>query len=99
LKGATFSNDQEDGRAVHVLRRISRGADETRARPLNRNSIDNHGMTMMPSIHYGVQFNNAQWNPAAQHCLAPQPTPYSQMTPGMDPHFSSGPPNLVFCTA
>src|SRR5262245_32687840 len=27
-----------------------------------RNSIDNHGMTMMSSIHYGVRFNNAMWN-------------------------------------
>ena len=163
----------------------------------NRNSIDDHGMTMMSSIHYGVKFNNAMWNgsqmvygdgdnslfidftngndvighelthgvtqhslqlayaddagglnesisdcfgsmfrqweakqnaqaadwligsdimgptakargftclrdmadPAAKHCLAPQPTKYSQITPGMDPHFSSGPPNLAFCTA
>ena len=162
-----------------------------------RNSIDNHGMTMMSSIHYGVKYNNAMWdgtqmvygdgdgsifidftkgddvighelthgvtqyslqlkysdeagglnesmsdcfgsmfrqwekkqdvkkadwlighdimgptskargftclrdmaNPAAQHCLAPQPTQYSQITPGMDPHYSSGPPNLAFCTA
>jgi Zn-dependent metalloprotease len=38
-------------------------------------------------------------NPAADHCLAPQPTSYSQITPGMDPHYSSGPPNLAFCTA
>ena len=38
-------------------------------------------------------------NPAAKHCLAPQPTLYSQITPGMDPHFSSGPPNLAFYTA
>jgi Zn-dependent metalloprotease len=163
----------------------------------NRNSIDDHGMTMMSSIHYGVKFNNAMWNgsqmlygdgdgsifvdftngndvighelthgvtqhslqlnyqdesgglnesvsdcfgsmfrqweanqdvnsadwlighdimgptakargftclrdmasPAATHCLAPQPTQYSQITPGMDPHYSSGPPNLAFCTA
>ena len=163
----------------------------------NRNSIDNAGMTMMSSIHYGVRFNNAMWNgsqmlygdgdgsifvdftkgndvighelthgvtqyslqlvyaddagglneslsdcfgsmfrqweahqdagkadwligsdivgpaaktkgysclrdmgdPGASHCLAPQPTKYSQVTPGMDPHYSSGPPNLAFCTA
>jgi len=163
----------------------------------NRNSIDNGGMTMMSSIHYDMNFNNAMWNgsqmlygdgdgelfidftngndvighelthgvtqhslqltyaddagglnesisdcfgsmyrqweanqasdtadwligpdimgpaskakgytclrdmanPAAQHCLAPQPTKYSQITPGMDPHYSSGPPNLAFCTA
>jgi len=38
-------------------------------------------------------------DPAAAHCLAPQPTKYSQVTPGMDPHFSSGPPNLAFCLA
>jgi Zn-dependent metalloprotease len=37
--------------------------------------------------------------PDATHCLAPQPTKYSQITPGMDPHYSSGPPNLAFCTA
>jgi Zn-dependent metalloprotease len=162
-----------------------------------RNSIDNHGMTMMSSIHYGKGFNNAMWNgsqmiygdgdgkifidftngddvighelthgvtqhslqleykdepgglnesmsdcfgsmfrqweknqdvkhadwlighdiigpaakakgitclrdmahPDAKHCLAPQPTKYSQITPGMDPHYSSGPPNLAFHTA
>ena len=38
-------------------------------------------------------------NPADPHCLAAQPTQYSQITPGMDPHYSSGPPNLAFCTA
>jgi Zn-dependent metalloprotease len=38
-------------------------------------------------------------NPAAKHCLAPQPTKYSQIKPGMDPHESSGPPNLAFFTA
>ena len=38
-------------------------------------------------------------NPAAAHCLAAQPTQYSQITPGMDPHYSSGPPNLAFATA
>ena len=162
-----------------------------------RNSIDNHGMTMMSSIHYGTDFNNAMWNgtqmiygdgdgkifidftngddvighelthgvtqhslqlkyqgeagglnesmsdcagsmfrqwehkqdvkqadwlighdivgptakargitclrdmanPAAKHCLAPQPTQYSQITPNMDPHYASGPPNLAFYTA
>lgn len=163
----------------------------------NRNSIDNAGMTMMSSVHYGNKFNNAMWNgsqmiygdgdqaifvdftrgndvighelthgvtqhslqlaysgdagglnesmsdcfgsmfrqwranqtvakadwligsdilgptakakgltclrnmanPADPKALAPQPTKYSQITPGMDPHFSSGPPNLAFCTA
>ena len=38
-------------------------------------------------------------NPADPHALAPQPTQYSQITPGMDPHYSSGPPNLAFYTA
>lgn len=163
----------------------------------NRNSVDNLGMTLQSSIHYGVKYNNAFWtggqmvygdgdgqifidftqsndvighelthgvtqhsaqlsytneagglnesisdvfgsmfrqwqgnqtsaqgdwligkdimgptaqargltclrdmaSPAAAHCLAPQPTKYSQITPGMDPHYSSGPPNLAFCTA
>jgi hypothetical protein len=47
-------------------------------------------MTMMPSIDDGVEFNNAQWNLAVQYCLAPQPTPYSRITLGRHPHFSSG---------
>ena len=162
-----------------------------------RNSIDNAGMTLMSSVHFGVRYNNAFWNgsqmiygdgdasifvdftmgndvighelthgvtqhtlqlayaneagglnesmsdcfgsmfrqweanqdaahadwligadimgpaakargftclrdmasPAARHCLAPQPTRYSQIRPGMDPHESSGPPNLAFTTA
>lgn len=38
-------------------------------------------------------------DPADKKALAPQPTSYSQLTPGMDPHYSSGPPNLAFCTA
>jgi len=38
-------------------------------------------------------------NPAAKHCLAPQPVKYSQFEPGMDPHESSGIPNLAFYTA
>src|SRR5262249_7982870 len=38
-------------------------------------------------------------NPAGNKALAPQPTQYSQVTPGMDPHYSSGPPNLAFTTA
>ena len=37
-------------------------------------------------------------DPDAKHCLAPQPTKYAQVRPGMDPHLSSGPPNLAFCT-
>ena len=163
----------------------------------NRNSIDNLGMTLQSSIHYGVKYNNAFWtggqmvygdgdgqifvdftkstdvighelthgvtqysaqlaysneagglnesmsdvfgsmfrqwragqtaaqgdwligkdimgpaalargltclrdmaSPGAAHCLAPQPTHYSQLTPGMDPHYTSGPPNLAFYKA
>jgi len=38
-------------------------------------------------------------NPAASHCLAPQITNFSQYHAGMDPHYSSGPPNLAFCKA
>jgi Zn-dependent metalloprotease len=159
-----------------------------------RNSIDNAGMTMMSSIHYGAKYNNAFWNgtqmaygdgdgaifvdftrgndvmghelthgvtqhslglsysneagglnesvsdvfgsmfrqwqagqdvnaadwligydilgptakkkgftclrdmadPAAAHALSPQPTHFSQYHGGMDPHMSSGIPNLAF---
>jgi Zn-dependent metalloprotease len=166
------------------------------SRVFGRNSVDGAGMTLMSSIHYGVNYNNAFWNgsqmtygdgdgsifvdfskgndvighelthgvtqhslqlnyvnepgglneslsdcfgsmfrqweaqqtvdqadwligkdiigpaalqkgytclrdmadPAANHCLAPQPTQYSQYQPGMDPHMSSGIPNLAFCT-
>jgi len=38
-------------------------------------------------------------NPADKKALAPQPTKYSQLTPTMDPHYTSGPPNLAFCLA
>lgn len=38
-------------------------------------------------------------NPADPHALAPQPTKYSQITHGMDPHYSSGPPNFAFYLA
>lgn len=38
-------------------------------------------------------------NPAATHCLAPQPTKFSQYHDGMDPHESSGIPNLAFYKA
>jgi Zn-dependent metalloprotease len=34
--------------------------------------------------------------PDARHCLSPQPTHYSQYKRGMDPHESSGIPNLAF---
>ena len=38
-------------------------------------------------------------DPADKKALAPQPTQYAQITPGMDPHYSSGPPNLAFTAA
>ena len=38
-------------------------------------------------------------NPAAAHCLAPQPTKFSQYHDGMDPHESSGIPNFAFYKA
>ena len=37
--------------------------------------------------------------PDAAHCLAPQPTQYSQYHTGMDPHYSSGIPNYAFYKA
>ena len=38
-------------------------------------------------------------NPAAGHCLSPQPVNFSQYHNGMDPHDSSGIPNLAFYKA
>ncbi|MGC2236026.1 MAG: M4 family metallopeptidase [Pyrinomonadaceae bacterium] len=38
-------------------------------------------------------------NPAATHCLSPQPTKFSQYHNGMDPHDSSGIPNFAFYKA
>lgn len=38
-------------------------------------------------------------NPAAGHCLSPQPTTFSQYKDGMDPHESSGIPNFAFYKA
>jgi Zn-dependent metalloprotease len=38
-------------------------------------------------------------DPTDKSAIAPQPALYSQLTPGMDPHYTSGPPNLAFCTA
>ncbi len=37
--------------------------------------------------------------PDDPHCLSPQPTTYAQYQPGMDPHDSSGIPNLAFYKA
>lgn len=37
--------------------------------------------------------------PDGKHCLAPQPTRHAELKPGQDPHNTSGPPNLAFCTA
>lgn len=162
-----------------------------------RNSIDNAGMTLMSSVHYGKKYNNAMWNglqmiygdgdnelfvdftlgtdvighelahgltqytlqldyddepgglnesisdcfgsmfrqwrqqqdavdadwligkdimgktsrdrgftclrdmsdPGGKHCLAPQPVHFGDIKAGMDPHYTSGPPNLAFSTA
>ena len=198
LPGTPVSNPGNAGEATakRAFDETSKVADFYKA-VFNRNSIDNAGMTMMSSVHYGNRFNNAMWNgsqmlygdgdnsifidftqgndvighelthgvtqhslqldysddagglnesmsdcfgsmfrqwqanqdadkadwligsdimgptardrgltclrdmvnPAGAHCLAPQPTQYSQVTPGMDPHYSSGPPNLAFATA
>lgn len=38
-------------------------------------------------------------NPAAKHCLSPQPIKFSQYHNGMDPHDSSGIPNFAFYNA
>lgn len=38
-------------------------------------------------------------NPAANHCVAPQPTHFSKYRDGMDPHESSGIPNFAFYKA
>ncbi|WP_284272774.1 M4 family metallopeptidase [Mesorhizobium huakuii] len=38
-------------------------------------------------------------NPAAAHCYTPQPVHFSQFQPLMNPHDSSGIPNLAFYTA
>ena len=38
-------------------------------------------------------------NPGAKHCLAPQPAHFSKYQAGMDPHYSSGIPNLAFYKA
>jgi len=38
-------------------------------------------------------------NPASKHCVAPQPTKFSQYRDGMDPHDSSGIPNFAFYKA
>lgn len=38
-------------------------------------------------------------SPGAAHCLAPQPFHFRDYVPGMDPHYSSGIPNLAFYKA
>ena len=196
LPGAQILNPatSTDPTARHVFSE-TKSVEAFYAQVFGRNSIDNAGMTMISSIHYGVRYNNAFWNgsqmtygdgdgsifldfsnandvighelthgvtqyslqlnytndagglneslsdcfgsmfrqweanqtvkqadwligkdimgpsaiesgysclrdmadPDAKHCLAPQPTKYSQVKPGMDPHLSSGPPNLAFC--
>ena len=198
LPGTPIPNpgNSADPTAKRTFKETTRVA-EFYKKVFNRNSIDNAGMTMMSSIHFGVKYNNAMWNgsqmmygdgdaaifidftnsndvighelthgvtqhtlqlaysgdagglnesmsdcfgsmfrqweanqtvnsadwlighdimgpaalakgytclrnmanPADKRCLAPQPTKYSQLTPGMDPHYTSGPPNLAFCVA
>lgn len=51
------------------------------------------------SISKGYTCLRNMANPADVHALAPQPVHYSELTPGMDPHYTSGPPNLAFCLA
>jgi Zn-dependent metalloprotease len=38
-------------------------------------------------------------SPGGAHCMTPQPFNFSNFQTGMDPHYSSGIPNLAFCTA
>jgi Zn-dependent metalloprotease len=38
-------------------------------------------------------------SPGAAHCLTPQPVRFADFQTGMDPHISSGIPNLAFFTA
>ena len=51
------------------------------------------------ALQQGLTCLRDMTNPAAKHCLAPQPVKFKQVKPGMDPHLSSGPPNLAFYTA
>lgn len=51
------------------------------------------------AVQQGLTCLRDMANPAAKHCLAPQPTKFSQYKPGMDPHESSGIPNLAFYLA
>lgn len=193
VKDAASSTDQTAKRAALATRAVA----DFYQQAFGRNSIDGCGMTMISSIHYGVDFNNAFWNgtqmtygdgdqkifidftkgndviahelthgvtqhslqltyvneagglnesisdvfgtmfrqwqagqtvekadwligkdimgplaiqrgftclrdmadPSAKHCLAPQPKHISDYRPGMDPHQSSGIPNLAFTTA
>ena len=52
---------------------------------------------MGPSSHaHGFTCLRDMASPGAAHCLAPQPFKFSDYHNGMDPHFSSGIPNLAF---
>lgn len=51
------------------------------------------------SIERGFTCLRDMAKPAASHCLAPQPTKFSEYHDGMDPHASSGIPNLAFYKA
>jgi len=48
------------------------------------------------SIQRGFTCLRDMAKPNSSHCLAPQPTKFSQYHDGMDPHESSGIPNLAF---
>lgn len=58
-----------------------------------------HDIMGPTSIKKGYTCLRDMSNPAAAHCLAAQPTNYSQYHPGMDPHYSSGIPNFAFYKA
>src|SRR6266576_1704364 len=59
----------------------------------------NHGTTLPGTLARGFTCLRDMSNPAAAHCLAPQPTKFSQYHDGMDPHESSGIPNFAFYKA
>jgi Zn-dependent metalloprotease len=63
LPGTPVANPGSSGdtTAKRTFNETSRVADFYQ-KVFNRNSIDNAGMTMMSSIHFGVRYNNAMWN-------------------------------------
>lgn len=77
-----------------MFRQWQAGQDVTRADWLIGKDIMGPG-----AIARGYTCLRDMASPAAKHCLAPQPTKFSQYQDGMDPHESSGIPNLAFCKA